>query len=49
MAARLALVAELGDRIGPLHDAVAPPAERGERVRLAYADTLKDAWSMRKI
>jgi DNA replication and repair protein RecF len=44
MAARMALVAELAVRIPALHDAVAPPAERGEEVRLAYADTLKDAW-----
>jgi len=47
MLARLALVAELQERIGPLHDAVAPPIERGERVRLAYADTLKQAWTGR--
>lgn len=44
MRARLAVVAELGDRIGFLHDAVAPPDERGASVRLAYADALKDAW-----
>ncbi len=43
-AARLALVGELAERIGPLHDAVAPPPERTDRVRLAYADSLKDAW-----
>lgn len=43
-ATRLALLAELSERIGPLHDAVAPAPERGERVRLAYADSLKDAW-----
>jgi DNA replication and repair protein RecF len=47
MAARLDLVAELGARIPALHDAVAPPDERGERVRLTYADTLKDAWPER--
>jgi DNA replication and repair protein RecF len=44
MAARLELVADLGARIPALHDAVAPDAERGEQVRLTYADTLKDAW-----
>jgi DNA replication and repair protein RecF len=44
MAARLALVAELAARIPALHDAVAPPDEQGEQVRLSYADTLKDAW-----
>lgn len=47
MAARLAVVAELARRVGPLHDAVAPEPERGERVRLAYADTLKEAWAGR--
>jgi DNA replication and repair protein RecF len=43
-AARVALVGEVAERIGPLHDAVAPPSERADRVRLAYADSLKDAW-----
>ena len=43
MAARVALVRELDARIPDLHDAVAPD-ERADRVRLAYADTLKDAW-----
>lgn len=47
MAARLGLVSELAARIPALHDAVAPPAERGEQVSLAYADTLKDAWPER--
>jgi DNA replication and repair protein RecF len=47
LAARLALVAELAERIPALHDAVAPVDERGERVRLSYADTLKDAWPER--
>ncbi len=47
MAARLQLVAELAARIPSLHDAVAPAAERGEQVSLAYADTLKDAWPER--
>jgi DNA replication and repair protein RecF len=46
--ARLALVAEVAERIGPLHDRVAPPSERADRVRLAYADSLKDAWSGRE-
>lgn len=44
MAARLALVAELDARIPSLHDAVAPADERGDQVRFAYADTLKEAW-----
>ena len=44
MAARLDLVADLAAAIPSLHDAVAPPDERGEQVRLTYADTLKDAW-----
>jgi DNA replication and repair protein RecF len=39
--ARLALIAELRERIGPLHEAVAPGDERGVAVDLAYADTLK--------
>jgi DNA replication and repair protein RecF len=47
MAARLELVAELAGRLPALHDAVAPADERGERVRLSYADTLKDAWPER--
>ena len=47
MAARLALVAELSERIPELHDAVAPAIEQGEQVRLSYADTLKDAWPER--
>lgn len=47
MAARLELVAELGERIGPLHEAVAPAEERGEEVRFVYLDTLKEAWPRR--
>ncbi len=47
MVARLELVADLALRIPALHDAVAPDAERGEQVRITYADTLKDAWSER--
>jgi DNA replication and repair protein RecF len=47
MAARLALVADLEARIPALHHAVAPDAERGEQVRLSYADTLKEAWPER--
>jgi DNA replication and repair protein RecF len=47
MAARLALVRDLDAAIPGLHDAVAPPDEAGDRVRLAYADTLKDAWPER--
>jgi DNA replication and repair protein RecF len=44
MAERLAVVGELAQLIGPLHESVAPESERGERVRLAYADSLKEAW-----
>jgi DNA replication and repair protein RecF len=47
MRARLEAVAELGERIGSLHDAVANPDERGASVRLAYLDALKDAWPER--
>jgi DNA replication and repair protein RecF len=47
MRARLAVVAELSERIGPLHDSVAPPDERGASVELAYADALKEAWAER--
>lgn len=43
-AARLALVADLAERIPGLHDAVAPDDERQAPVRLVYLDTLKDAW-----
>jgi DNA replication and repair protein RecF len=46
-AARLAVVAELARRVGPLHDSVAPEPERGERVRLAYMDSLDEAWTRR--
>jgi DNA replication and repair protein RecF len=49
MAARLAAVAELGERIGPLHRAVAPEAGGADEVvRLAYVDSLKEAWSGRE-
>lgn len=45
MAARLTVVRELGERIGALHAAVAPErAADSERVRLVYADALKEAW-----
>jgi DNA replication and repair protein RecF len=47
MRARLAVVAELRTRIGPLHDAVADPGERGATVTLGYVDNLKDAWGER--
>ena len=47
MRARLAVVGEIAERIGPLHDAVAAPAERGASVALAYADGLKEAWADR--
>jgi DNA replication and repair protein RecF len=48
MAARLALVEDMASRIGPLHDAVAPADEQGERVTLTYLDALKDAWPDRE-
>jgi len=48
MAERLWVVGRFGQLIGPLHDAVAPDSERGERVRLAYADSLKEAWGDRE-
>lgn len=45
MAARLAVVAELAERIGPLHRAVAPEVDGvAESVRLLYVDALKEAW-----
>jgi DNA replication and repair protein RecF len=47
MRARLEVVRELGERIGPLHDAVAAPAERGASVHLGYVDGLKEAWTDR--
>jgi DNA replication and repair protein RecF len=47
MRARLEVVREVGERIGPLHDAVAAPAERGASVTLAYVDGLKEAWPER--
>ncbi|MBW3612999.1 MAG: DNA replication and repair protein RecF [Chloroflexi bacterium] len=42
--ARLDVLAELRERIGPLHDAVADPGERGASVTLVYLDNLKEAW-----
>ena len=47
MRARLEVVREIGERIGPLHDAVAAPPERGASVTLAYVDGLKEAWPER--
>jgi DNA replication and repair protein RecF len=47
MRARLEAVRDIGQRIGPLHDAVAAPAERGASVKIAYLDGLKDAWPER--
>jgi DNA replication and repair protein RecF len=47
MRARLEVVREIGERIGPLHDAIAAPTERGASVRLAYVDGLKEAWPER--
>lgn len=49
MAARIALVDDLAARIGPLHDAVAPADERGDRVAITYLDSLKDAWPDRDL
>jgi DNA replication and repair protein RecF len=47
MRARLEVVRDVAERIGPLHDAVAAPAERGQSVSLAYVDGLKEAWPER--
>ncbi len=47
MRARLEVVAELRERMGPLHDTVADPDERGASVTLHYVDNLKEAWSGR--
>jgi DNA replication and repair protein RecF len=47
MRSRLEVVREIGERIGPLHDAVAAPTERGASVTLAYVDGLKEAWPER--
>jgi DNA replication and repair protein RecF len=47
MRARLEVVREVGERIGPLHDAVAAPTERGGSVSLVYVDGLKEAWPER--
>jgi DNA replication and repair protein RecF len=44
MRARLEVLAELVERIGPLHDAVASDGERGSSVALTYLDGLKEAW-----
>jgi len=48
MRARLEVLAELRERIGPLHDAVAAPDERGASVRLSYVDALKESWLQRE-
>ena len=48
MRARLEVVNELRARIGPLHDVVAEPGERGASVALAYLDNLKEAWEEHK-
>jgi DNA replication and repair protein RecF len=47
MLARLEVIADLRERIGPLHDAVAAPEERGATVDLGYLDGLKEAWPER--
>ena len=49
MRARLEVVDDLRERIGPLHDAVAAPAERGASVALRYVDALKEAWPEREL
>ena len=41
MHARLRLVADLGELIGPLHARIAPAAERGDGLALEYVDSLK--------
>jgi DNA replication and repair protein RecF len=48
MRARLEVVRDIGQRIGPLHDAVAAPTEVGASVSLAYVDGLKEAWPERE-
>jgi DNA replication and repair protein RecF len=48
MAARLALVGELGAALPDLHAAVAPPDEGGTALRLEYVDSLKEAWPERR-
>jgi DNA replication and repair protein RecF len=47
MRSRLEVLAELVDRIGPLHGAVAADDVQGETVALAYLDGLKEAWPER--
>jgi DNA replication and repair protein RecF len=47
MRARLEALRDLAERIGPLHDAVAAPADRGASVGLAYVDGLREAWADR--
>ena len=49
MRARLEAVAELRPRIGPLHDAVAAPDERGASVQVTDLDALKEAWKEREL
>ncbi|MFN2418524.1 MAG: DNA replication/repair protein RecF [Candidatus Limnocylindria bacterium] len=47
MRARLELLADLVERMGPLHGTIALQEEREERVSLAYFDRLKEAWPER--
>jgi DNA replication and repair protein RecF len=47
MLARLEVLRELEARVGPLHDAVAAPAERGASLGLTYLDGLREAWPER--
>jgi len=44
MRARLGVLGDLVERLGPLHDAVATAGERGTEVGLTYLDGLKEAW-----
>ena len=47
MRARLEVLTELVERIGPLHGAVASADEKGASVGLVYLDGLKEAWPER--
>ena len=48
MLARLEVLRDLAERIGPLHDSVAAPGEERLSLRLAYVDALKEAWPERE-
>jgi DNA replication and repair protein RecF len=47
MLARPEVLRELEARVGPLHDAVAAPAERGASLGFTYLDGLREAWPER--